>query len=362
MLPVALSLGSCSCPSDEDNVAADGAVSGSGGGSTGGPSGTGGSGASGGSGGTAGEAVGGACGTLEAYASPVDMLFMVDQAVSMADPAGAQSKWELATAAIAALLEDPGSAGMSAGIQYFGLPDTAPGDSCDEATYADAAVPIAPLPGNAQAIIDSMAQHAPSTGAPLSAALQGALDFCKEWQNERLGHQVVHVFVTDGERTECETDVAAIAAIADNGVSTDPSIPTFVLGVGSDVDTLEDLASAGGAGGPYLLDQDANAAGALLAALQNMRSTALPCTLLLPPPMEGTALDFTEAEVQYIPGAGGMPVTFEHVGSAAECPPGGGWHYDDNGAPKDLVLCAGACQIITSDPGAELTVAIGCLE
>ena len=122
---------------------------------------------------------------------PVDMFIMMDQSGSMSDtvtgPNGAKgAKWDFLKQAFATFVLDPRSAGLGVGIQFFPIPDI-DNSSCDAATYSvtnDPAepasgqgVPIAPLPGNAAAIVASLGAHTPGGQTPTVAALTGAIEY-----------------------------------------------------------------------------------------------------------------------------------------------------------------------------------------
>jgi hypothetical protein len=59
--------------------------------------------------------------TRQAQLSPVDLLLLVDTSGSMNESTGAQSKWQLARATLAAFWKDPRSAGLGMGLQFFPL-------------------------------------------------------------------------------------------------------------------------------------------------------------------------------------------------------------------------------------------------
>jgi hypothetical protein len=67
------------------------------------------------------------------------------------------------------------------------------------------------------------------------------------------------------------------------------------------------------------------------------------CTLTLPQPPAGQALDISKAQVVYLPPVGGaqeIPI----VGSPAYCSgPNGGWFVDNPAAPAYLTLCPCTC-------------------
>ena len=83
----------------------------------------------------------------------LDMLIVQDTTGSMEDPAAGgtagESKWTLITNAITSFVNDPASAGIGAGIEFFS--DTQ-ANGCSVSGYETPEVPIAPLNGNAGAI------------------------------------------------------------------------------------------------------------------------------------------------------------------------------------------------------------------
>jgi len=195
---------------------------------------------------------GGACATSveTAHKSPLDLYIMLDQSSSMSDSVSGGTKWTAVTSAINQFMMQPGLDGISVGLQFFGVPTSGPtcsvltctidtdcgpsacgpcsfgfctgalasgGDSCTAADYAHPAVEIAALPGVASPIMSSIGGHSPSTSTPTSAALQGAVDHAKAWATAHAGDTAVAVLATDGDPTECDTDITHIEAIATAG-------------------------------------------------------------------------------------------------------------------------------------------------
>jgi hypothetical protein len=345
-----------------------------------------------------GTGVGGSCASTSSKAQqiPLDMFIMLDQSGSMSDPAGNGTKWDATTQALTAFVQQPNLAGISVGIQYFGLPaggmacgtfcavdadcgsaacgpcfpgggfpgsicmGATGGDSCNAADYAKAEVEIAPLPGVAQQIITSISGHSPSTGTPTSAALDGAIIHAKDWENAHPGHVTIVVFATDGDPGACDTNLANINAIAAAGANGNPKILTFVIGVGPSLNALNGIASAGGTGQAYLVDTNANAQQQFLDAMNDIRGAALACSYVIPVPTMGTA-DFNSVNVQYTPGGGGMPEIIPKVGSKAQCPPGGkAWYYDNNATPTQIILCDDTCAQVSADKDGQIDILLGC--
>jgi hypothetical protein len=348
---------------------------------------------SGGGGSQSGGVGGGCAGTsVAAQKIPLDMYIMLDQSGSMTDPVGGGGdKWDAVTGALNAFIQQPTAAGLGVGIQYFGLPgatqvcpascavDTdcstcggtcvpffafcsgaAGGDSCTAADYATPEVEISSLPGVAQAIHNSIAAHSPSTDTPTSAALQGAVDHAKAWQTSHPEHVVVAVLATDGDPTECDTDLSHIDAIAAAGANGTPKVRTFVIGVGSSLGALNGIAAAGGTGQAFVVDTTMNTNAQFLAALNAIQGTSLACSYSIPVPMSGTP-NYQEVNVQYTPGGGGAPILIPNVSSAAQCPAtGDAWYYDNNTTPTQIILCGSSCDKVKVDTMGKIDIVLGC--
>jgi hypothetical protein len=70
--------------------------------------------------------------TQKAQQVPLDLYFMIDSSGSMADTtANGQTKWAAVVGAMRAFLEDPQSAGLGVGVQYFPLVNASVPDSCN---------------------------------------------------------------------------------------------------------------------------------------------------------------------------------------------------------------------------------------
>jgi hypothetical protein len=87
-----------------------------------------------------------------AHLSPVDLLLLVDASGSMAEKAGARTRWELARDALAMFLRDGRSAGLGVGLQLFPLH---PGP-CTSDGFC-----FLPSPGGCRALSACLAPNAP---------------------------------------------------------------------------------------------------------------------------------------------------------------------------------------------------------
>jgi hypothetical protein len=343
---------------------------------------------------------------------PLTFYLMLDQSGSMYDflPNG-QTKIDALAAALGKFFQDPKSAGMGAAGQIFPLaPGPLPTVSCsvdgecgpngkcmggvcnpfvctadaqcgpygfcfqpptvcmqDWASCVDAdyATPRASgtLPAVATALLGVLGLGAPvanaGSGTPTAPALRGAIDYMKSWKTMNPKGSGIVVLATDGEPNECDPgDVAGVADIAGAGFGGTPSVPTFVLGVGGDLTSLDAVAQKGGTGNAFLVDLSANAVTHFTAALNALRLSAVACTYQIPMPQNG-AIDFQKVNVDYTP-SGGSTVTLPYVGSPSSCDANGGWTYDDPAHPTEIILCDSSCNALKKDPFGEIEILLGC--
>jgi Mg-chelatase subunit ChlD len=396
--------------------------------------------------------------TQKATQSPLDLYFMLDTSGSMDDlVAAGQSKWSAVVTAMTGFVNDPASAGIGVGLQYFPLvaagvpasctssaqcgsagpcilsicenmqgvvpctttadcpgnakctsvgycqndhnflcngpgtsqcaPDPngfplgaceamasstcALGDSCSTQDYATPAVPVAPLPGVAAAVMSSMAAHQPQGNTPTAAALEGAIEGASSHARTNPGHSVVVVLATDGIPDECTpTAINGIAQIAAWGRGSTPSIKTFTVGVFTPQDVssgtaaLDSIAASGGTSSAFIVNSSTqNVEQLFSSALTTIRGASLPCSYLVPSPDGGVA-DFHKLNVQYTAGTGAV-TTIPYVESLGQCNPGsGGWYYDadpaDGGVPSEILVCPATCSAFGGDAKGRVDVVLGC--
>jgi hypothetical protein len=321
---------------------------------------------------------GGACASVsyKSQTVPVDIFIMMDQSGSMTDmvtgPNGTMGqKWDFLKQAFTSFVEDPTSAGLGIGIQYFPIPNV-DDSSCDAGTYAvtnDPAAPpsgvgvaIAPLPGNATAMVDSLNAHMPGGQTPTVAALTGALQYAESWIAQNPSHKVVVVFATDGSPHGCTNNTIDVAAsVAQGAVAGSPSIPTYVIGVGSSLSSLNAIADAGGTGAALIVNTNQDVAAQFLAAMNAIRSsTSLPCTFTIPAGDAG-AVDLGKVNVVDTPEDGGAPVALLQVSGESGCDPSsGGWYYDNPQAPASIDLCPASCSVVTTEVTTQVDIQVGC--
>jgi hypothetical protein len=398
-----------------------------------------------------------ACATQSAMAEtlPLDLYVMMDSSASMNELTGnGTSKWDAVRAAMTAFFDDPQSAGIGVGLQYFpqvraGVPDLCTTDAmcagfgpcdrlrtcygpkatmvvtcnvnsdcpkgetcellgfcpleagnplcapsgvtlcaplgdpctdlggncrgrdlCDMAVYAAPAVTISTLPGAAPGLVASLGGHMPDGLTPTGPALTGALQYAQQRAGANPGHKVAILLVTDGFPSECmPADIPGVAAVAAQGAMGAPSIPTFVIGVFGAADAaaapanLNALAAGGGTGTAVVIDTSQNVTQALQTALNQIRTTAVACEYMIPPPTVGT-IDFGKVNVQ-LTGGNGAPTTIGHVTSKAACDPArGGWYYDvdpsSGKSPTSIITCDATCTGVRATAAARVDIVLGC--
>jgi hypothetical protein len=329
---------------------------------------------------------------------PLDMYIVFDQSGSMNDNVTGGSKWSVIVGALTAFVQNGASAGLGVGIGYFPLsvPANAPPscamdadcmsfgtctgglvngtthlggicsktDSCAAGNYAPD-VGIDTLPGVAPMIVSSLGAHGPVGSTPTYPALQGGYDYTKVWAANHPDHKTILVLATDGEPTNCDFTTNNVSAIATNLVTPAATaaqpILTFVIGVGASLTSLNQIAVAGGTGQALIVDTgSADPGGDFLAAMKKIgASPALGCQYSIPAPPSGPA-DYGKVNVQLTPDMG-TPQVLKRVGDASGCTPtDGGWYYDSNTQPKQIILCGSTCTSINSGTSVQVDVVLGC--
>ncbi|HVW29889.1 MAG TPA: vWA domain-containing protein [Polyangiaceae bacterium] len=308
---------------------------------------------------------------------PLDIYIMFDVSCSMSCPAeetgpglccrgGPNPRIDQVRDAVTSFLKDPMSDGIGVGIGYFGF---MPGGqtSCDPSRYSAPSVPIAPLPGNADAVIASLNAAQPTGETPTGAAIRGACTYASQWQGMNAAHKTVVLLVTDGfpeapttsANGGCTPTIQDAVQAATTCSSHDPPLPVYVLGVGMQLTNLADIATAGGTKMPFLVG-GSEITQQIVDALNQIRALAqIPCHIKLPPPPAGQDLKLDQVNVGSC-SSGGQGTIFSYVTQESSCDPtSGGWYYDDPNTPKQIVLCGATCTAVNL-PGVSLFASVGC--
>lgn len=293
------------------------------------------------------------CATSKAAAHliPLDLFVMLDQSGSMTGP-----KWTAVTDALKGFAAKKENAELGMGLQFFPLPGAS---VCKYEAYATPEVPLAPLSTNASLIAEAIAKHKPAGETPTLPAVQGALDQAKTWLTAHPERSVAVILATDGDPNVCGSTVDNVAKAAKLGYEHAPSVTTFVIGVGSQLTSLDQVAAAGGSTKAYIVDDSQqNTQSQFAKALQDIRGKALSCEFDIPQPEAGT-LDYAKVNVVHRDKDGAQTV-YGKVASEQACGADGGWYYDDDKQPSKVLLCQSTCDAVQADSQGEIEVIFGC--
>lgn len=328
---------------------------------------------------------------------PLDIYVLFDRSGSMNENVTGGTKWDLIKGALQSFVQNPASSGISVGIGYFpmtlpGVPlfccidtdcgnygpcagGTAPiggcthpfgacakADACQGSAYVPD-VPIAILPGVGTAIVNSLNAQNTGSGTPTYPALEGSYPYVKNWATAHPNEKTILVLATDGDPSVgCANNTVPLIAsnLVAPALAGNPSIMTFVIGVGSSLTSLNQIAAAGGTGQAFIVDTAADPAGQFLAAMKAIEtSVLLGCQYAVPAPTTGP-FDPNKVNVQYTPN-GSTAISLGKVGNAGQCTPtSGGWYYDNPSAPTQIILCDSSCTAINGGTGATVQIVLGC--
>jgi Mg-chelatase subunit ChlD len=267
----------------------------------------------------------------EAKIVPLDMIILLDRSGSMADGV----KWEGATEALKQYVTSPDAAGVNVGIVYFPIDLPPDGYTCNYKHYDDLVVPIAKLPANAPALVQSIDnEDANGGGTPMYGAMKGALFAATAYQDANPLHKVILVFASDGDPNSCAFEpgnppdadnIPTIAGLAQSALNYN-GVQTYVVAIqGSSIGSLNQIAAAGGT--MQALDVTAN----INLFLDKMK-------------------EIHPALSEEIPRAD----NYQDCGGKT------GWYYDNNVKPTKIVLCPASCQKIKDDLQSKIDVLFGC--
>jgi Mg-chelatase subunit ChlD len=284
-----------------------------------------------------------------AEARPVSLVFMFDKSGSMTS--GGSPKWAASKTATKAFFESPQSKGLSASLAFF--PDASNGDACSTGTYAAPRVPMYPLPH--VAFGQWLDAQTPAGGTPTKPALQGALEYARQIQSTTgKDGKVAVVLVTDGQPNDCSSSVNNVSDLAK---SASGSIPTYVIGVGSELEDLNQVAEAGGTQRAFIVtvNNAAQIQADFAKAIEQIKSSALSCDYKIPAAPAGETFDRTKVNVQHTPtGAALATLSYDQT-----CAAGAGWKYDDAANPTSILLCPTSCESVKSGAG-RVDIVFGC--
>jgi hypothetical protein len=311
----------------------------------------------------------------EMVPQPVALYLVLDQSGSMVE----NDKWGAAVMAINSFVNDTRSANMKVALQMFSfnLLGNPPGcAACDGSDCKVPMVPMGTLPGVAGAVSTALNRAPIGLGTPIEAGLRGGVDFCSDYQKQTPNEKCVVVLITDGAPTACTLDAPGLSAIAGTAKAQN-NVLTFTIGMaGADFTLLDAIAQAAGTDcKPNAMGQTCDAASntEFLAALETIRTSVVvtrtetrtmvvskpvQCEFKRPEPQNGEMFDKAKVNVTYT--TGGQTTKVGKANNVAECPPTGGWYYDNEDAPTKILVCPATCTVIQSTPDVDVSVLLGC--
>jgi hypothetical protein len=246
--------------------------------------------------------------------------------------------------------------------------DFADEQTCDSGAYEASSVPVVELPIGARAVGRALARRSPSGGTPMRPAVEGAIVALRNHLAGHPGQRGIVVLATDGVPGSCArntvTDVAAVLQTARTSM---PGISSYVIGVSTPDEATErmalnQLATAGGTGMPFVISATERLSQRFLETLNQIRGQALPCEFTIPAPAMGTMIDFAKVNVQIKNGATSDDVLY--AASAARCDATrGGWYYDLDpamGTPTRIIACPATCAKLKAQNEASVELKFGC--
>jgi hypothetical protein len=299
--------------------------------------------------------------TANADRKPAHLFFILDQSYSMVTPDA--QRWPRVTSAFKAFLNDPLSKGVSASLEMFPARNN---DRCKTSAYASLDVGLTELPGGAggSGPFESFLNASPSmqtAATPTFSVLAAMAPQAKAHAVANPNVKTAIVFMTDGTPQGCEDngdEEQTIDKAAAEVAKVKDVAPTYVIGVGSNLQNLDKIALEGGTTSAIIIDDTNGAASAaqkFQAAIETIRGKTLSCDFDIPPAPAGQELDLQRVNVSYTTGAGAK----QGLGYDEACA-ASGWKFDAPTAPTKIILCPAMCDTIKADPSGVVGVEFGC--
>jgi hypothetical protein len=297
--------------------------------------------------------------TAEARLTPLDIALAVDTSYSM----DFEAKWQSVSGALLTFASAPRYKNLGVALEFF--PELA---QCSVGEYAVPAVPMTELPGAEAPLRSAVAGQRMAGGTPLVQVLSGMGGYVKTHASQHVDRRAVLVLATDGIPDDtCSgqsftppNSLANAATMARQLAEGTPGIPVFVIGVGSELAALDQIAQAGGTERAILVEVGSDTNRKFLDALDGIRKRSLACEYTISAPSAGE-INFAAVNVRFTE-AGREPETFVYVPNAAACgdEARGSWHYDNAAAPTKIVLCPNTCSRVSSATEGRIDTVFGC--
>ncbi|GAC1554566.1 MAG: hypothetical protein NVS3B10_15920 [Polyangiales bacterium] len=307
---------------------------------------------------------------VSAELAPTNLVIIYDKSGSMGDTTTGFDpalKWIPVGTGMKEFFADPYSTTLRASLQFFPLNDDTIASTC---AYAYGTPAVALTTAADPAFTRAIDTTKPSGGTPTLPALTGAIAYAKQVAAARPGDKTAVVLVTDGEpgfwdSTQnafvpgcVDNDIAHAAAAAKTAFQASPPVPTYVVGVGAKLDSLNAIATAGGTTSAVMVDvaDPAKTKADIVNALGAIRKSEVSCDFSIPPSPSGQELDPYSVNVVLTQSNGSEKV----LGYSKACETNDGWKYDDAAHPSRILLCSSACSDARTSSLGKVSIAYGC--
>lgn len=306
----------------------------------------------------------------QAELAPTNLVFIYDKSGSMGDTTTGfdpNVKWNPVNTGMKSFFTDPYSATVRASLQFFPQNDDTIQTTC-QFNYATPQVALSVA--NDPLFESALDTTKPSGGTPTLPALQGAIAYAQQIATQRPDEKTAVVLVTDGEPGFWDStqkafvpgcpnnDITHVAAAAQAAKAANPSISTYVIGVGPSLDKLNAVAAAGGTNAAIMVDvsDPTQTKTKIEQALATIRQQEVSCDFSIPPAPQGQELDPFAVNVVLEKADGSQTV----VGYSKDCSIANGWRYDNPAAPTRISLCSSACDAARTSTQGKVSIAFGC--
>ncbi len=208
------------------------------------------------------------------------------------------------------------------------------------------------LPDAAEdAIVAKLQTIAPVGGTPSAVAVEGAGDFCREYQEAHPTERCAVVFVSDGQPSQCGNANAVYSAASG---AADDDVKVFSIGIsGAGTSFMNTVAERGDTDSAIFISPDSTASSDFLTALEDIRNE-FSCSYRIP---AGAMM----SDIRVLWHNGTQSPTINAVADLAACGGSSGGQYRYYPIDEDeLGLCPTTCATIKARPQSSVEIINDC--
>lgn len=291
--------------------------------------------------GSAGTDAPNSCGLESHWAVPAtDLYLVVDESLAMVEP---DDLWTPLSQALQGWLTSTTTAGLEVALLGYQA-------ACEADAYSQPSVTWGALPEHADALLAGMQAGDHTDGGATAQALSGAIQQART-RSTSSGAPAAVVLLTAAQPSACGSTMFSTSLMASAGNLGTPSIPTYVVGLGTEAAAYNQVAAVGGTSSAIVVT-DPTSTAAVQQGLDALLSQAV-CTFALPPEAQG--FDPTLINVWIDDATGSHLVPYAPAG----CGSTGGWVFSALSPEPLIELCPASCQEL-ADGGGRVHFEIGC--